>query len=78
MTQIFHLTDWPLERLKQNLKQILWVLTSGFRLNKLTLNNSKTEFMIIGFSYRLANLEDNLEIKLGENNIKLVTSKKSL
>ena len=38
--------------------------------------------MIIGFRYRLANLEDNLEdnleIKLGENNIKRMTSKKSL
>ena len=27
--------------------------------------------------YRLANLEDNLEIKLGKNNIKRVTNKKS-
>ena len=34
--------------------------------------------MIIGSRYRLANLEDNLEIKLGEHNIKGVTSKKSL
>ena len=45
--------------------------------NKLTLNNSKTEFMIIGSRYRLANLEDSLEIKLREHNIKRVTSKKS-
>ena len=37
--------------------------------NKLTLNNGKTEFMIIGSRYRLANLEDNLEIQLGEHNI---------
>ena len=34
--------------------------------------------MIIGSRYRLANLEDNLKIKLGEHNIKRVTSKKSL
>ena len=34
--------------------------------------------MIIGSRYRLANLEDNLEIKLGEHNINRVTSKKSL
>ena len=45
--------------------------------NKLTLKNSKTEFMIIGSRYRLDNLEDNLEINLGET-IKRVITKKSL
>ena len=54
------------------------MLTRWLSANKLTLNNSKTEFMIIGSRYRLANLEDNLEIKLGEHSIKRVTSKKSL
>ena len=33
---------------------------------------------MLGSRYRLANLEDKLEIKLGENNIKRVNNKKSL
>jgi hypothetical protein len=44
------------------------------------LNDSKTEFMIIRSRYRLPNCEDIPEISLAlvDNNIKHVTSKKSL
>ena len=57
------------------LKEDLESVDKWFTANKLTLKNSKTEFMIIGFRYRLANLEDSLEITLGENNIRRVTNK---
>ena len=48
--------------------------------NKLTLNDTKTDYMAIGSRYRLNKLEDLPEISLaiGDNDIKRVTSKKSL
>ena len=46
--------------------------------NKLTLNDTKTEYMIIGSRYRLSNLESNPVITIGQSNIKRVTNKKSL
>ena len=47
---------------------------------RLTLNDSKTEFMIIGSRHHLTKFEDIPEISLAirENNIKRVTNKKSL
>ena len=52
----------------------------GLVCNKLTLNDTKTEFMTIGSRYRLNKLEDFPEISLaiGDNDISRVTSKKSL
>ena len=48
--------------------------------NKLMLNYTETEYMIIGSRYRLNKLEDFPEISLAieDNDIKRVTSKKSL
>ena len=63
-------------KLKKDLKNV----HSWLRCNKLTLNDTKTEYMIIGSRYRLNKLEDFPEISLaiGDNDIKRVTSKKSL
>ena len=62
------------------LKKDLENVHSWLRCNKLTLNDTKTEYMIIGSRYRLNKLEDFPEISLaiGDNDIKRVTSKKSL
>ena len=62
------------------LKKDLENVHSWLRCNKLTLNNTKTEYMMIGSRYRLKKLEDFPEISLaiGDNDIKRVTSKKSL
>ena len=63
-------------KLKKDLENVhRWL-----RCNKLTLNDTKTEYMIIGSRYRLNKLEDFPEISLaiGDNDIKRVTSKKSL
>ena len=46
--------------------------------NKLTLNKTKTEFMIIGSSYRLALIDESPVITIGDDNIKRVSHKKSL
>ena len=50
------------------------------RCNKLTLNDAKTEYMIIGSGNRLTKFENISEVSLaiGDNDIKRVTSKKSL
>ena len=50
------------------------------RCNKLTLNDTKTEYMIIGSRHRLTKFENISEVSLaiGDNDIKRVTSKKSL
>ncbi len=38
--------------------------------NKLTLNTSKTEYMIVGSRQRLGKIDDEADIKLGDNKIK--------
>ena len=60
------------------LKKDLDNVHSWLKCNKLTLNDTQTEYMIIGSRYRLNKLEDFPEISLaiGDNNIKRVTSKK--
>ena len=45
---------------------------------KLTLNDTNTEYMIIGSRYRLSNLESNQVITIGQSNIKRVTNTNSL
>ena len=44
--------------------------------NKLTLNTSKTEYMIVGSRQRLGKIDDEAEIKLGDNKIKKVSETK--
>ena len=46
--------------------------------NKFTLNDTKTEYMIIGSRYLLSNLENNPVINTGQSNTKRVTNKKYL
>ena len=48
--------------------------------NKLTLNAEKTEYMIIGSYKRISNLqkEDEIKIRIGDNEIKRVKTTKSL
>ena len=41
-----------------------------FLANKLTLNKGKTKYMVIGSKQRLANIESDPNIKLGETCIK--------
>ncbi|CAB4028024.1 Hypothetical predicted protein, partial [Paramuricea clavata] len=66
--------------IETKLKRDLENVHSWLRCNKLTLNDSKTEFMIIGSRHHLTKFEDNPEISLAirDNNIKRVTNKKSL
>ena len=54
------------------LKKELENVHSWLRCNTLTLNDTKTEYMIIGSGYRLNKLEDFPEISLaiGDNDIK--------
>ncbi len=44
--------------------------------NKLTLNTSKTEYMIVGSRQRLGKIDEEAEIKLGDNKIKKVQKQK--
>ena len=62
------------------LKKDLENVHSWLRCNKPTINDAKTEYMIIGSRYRLNKLEDFPEISLaiGDNDIKRGTSKKPL
>jgi hypothetical protein len=46
--------------------------------NKLTLNTSKTEYMIVGSRQRVSKIDDEAEIKLGDNKIKKVSETKTL
>ncbi|CAB3996168.1 Hypothetical predicted protein [Paramuricea clavata] len=66
--------------IETKLKRDLENVHTWLRCNKLTLNDSKTEFMIIGSRHHLTKFEDNPETSLAirDNNIKRVTNKKSL
>ena len=71
--------------IETKLKRDLDNVHSWLRCNKLTLNDSKTEFMIIGSRQHPTKFEDIPEISLAmrtgamrDNNIKRVTNKKSL
>ena len=44
----------------------------------MTLNTSKTEHMIVGSRQRLGKIDDEAEIKLGDNKIKKVSETKTL
>jgi hypothetical protein len=46
--------------------------------NKLTLNTTKTEFMIIGSKHKLTKVQTDQIITIGNNNIKRVYKTKSL
>ena len=65
--------------IEMKLKNDLEDVHNWLRCNKLTLNNSKTEYIIIGSGYRLTKFENISEVCLaiGGNDIKRVTSKKS-
>ena len=66
--------------IETKLKRDLDNVHSWLRCNKLTLNDSKREVMIIGSRHHLTKFEDIPEISLAirDNNIKQVTNKKSL
>lgn len=63
-------------KLKNDLKNV----HNWLKCNKLTLNDTKTEYMIIGSGHRLTKFENISEILLaiGDDDIKRVTRKKSL
>ena len=55
-----------------NLNQDLENIHQWLLANKLTLNKEKTEYMIVGSRQRLANINGDTEIKLGDTNTKRV------
>ena len=62
------------ENLNENLEKVhQWLLS-----NKLTLNNEKTEYMIIGSKQRLTNITNEPKSELGEAEIKRVDKSKTL
>ncbi len=57
--QLYNKLNNDLENIHQ------WLLA-----NKLTLNTSKTEYMIVGSRQRLGKIDEEAEIKLGDNKLK--------
>ena len=80
MTQISRVPVQIPMKSKKKLKSDLENVHNWLRCNKLTLNNSKTEYMIIGSGHRLTKFENISEVSLaiGGYDIKRVSSKKSL
>jgi hypothetical protein len=64
-TELYNKLNNDLENIHQ------WLLA-----NKLTLNTSKTEYMIVGSRQRLGKIDDEAEIKLGDNKIKMFQKQK--
>ena len=58
-TELYNKLNIDLENIHQ------WLLA-----NKLTLNTSKTVYMIVGSRQRLGKIDEEAEIKLGNNKIK--------
>ena len=53
-------------------------ISAWLTANKLTLNEEKTEFMLIGSRSRLASVDNNPILTLGDRHIKRVYYNKSL
>ena len=67
-------SDEVITKLNVDLERVhQWLLA-----NRLTLNKEKTEYMIIGSRQRLAKIENEQELKLGETNINRVKCTKTL
>jgi hypothetical protein len=67
-------SDEVITKLNVDLERVhQWLLA-----NRLTLNKEKTEYMIIGSRQRLAKIENEQELKLGETNINRVKYTKTL
>ncbi len=66
------------EELQWKLNKDLVNVHNWLIANKLSLSDTKTEYMIIGSRYLLSNLESNPVITNGQSNINRVTNKKSL
>ena len=67
-------SDEVITKLNVDLERVhQWLLA-----NRLTLNKEKTEYMIIGSRQRLAKIENEQELKLGETNINRVKCSKTL
>ncbi len=66
-TELYNKLNNDLENIHQ------WLLA-----NKLTLNTSKTEYMIVGSRQRLGKIDEEAEIKLGDNKIKKISETKTL
>ena len=56
----------------ENIHRYQWLLA-----NKLTLNTSKTEYMMVGSTQKLGKGEDDAHIKLGDNKIRKVKETKT-
>ena len=67
-----------LSSIQSNLNQDLSNLSKWLTSNKLTLNATKTEFMLIGSRQRLSTLPDTLELSINNVPINRVSSVKSL
>lgn len=66
------------ENIESNLNQDLAKVSDWLIANKLTLNKSKTEFMLIGSHQRLSTFENSPNLVLDNSSIKQVTDSKSL
>ncbi len=70
MTQFFPVRHQILRNFSGQLNTDLVNVHNWLIANKLTLNDTKTEYMIIGSRYPLSNLESNPVITIGQSNIK--------
>ena len=67
-----------LNLIQSSLSHDLEKLSKWLMSNRLTLNATKTEFMLIGFRKRLSTLSDTLELSIDNFPIQQVSSVKSL
>ena len=67
-----------LNSIQSNLNRDLSNLNQWLSSNKITLNATKTEFMLIGSRQRLSTLPDTLELSINNESINRVSSVKSL
>ena len=66
------------DNLQLYLNQDLENVHNWLRENKLTLNTTKTEFMLIGSRQRLSTFTDSPTITINDNQVNQVTTTKSL
>ena len=72
------LTSMNIEELVQKAQEELINISEWMRLNKLSANPKKTEYMIIGHPRRINKVEVNETLRLNDSEIKRVKKTKSL
>ena len=68
----------PLNSMQSSLNRDLSSIHKWLLSNKLTLNTTKTEFMLIGSRQKLSTLSESLELSIDNFPIKQVSTTKSL